>query len=162
MTLCPCQSGQDYDQCCGPIIAGRQAAPTAEALMRSRYSAFAKGEVDYLHLSLHPEQRADHDPGATRHWAERSEWLKLEIVSKEGGGEQDNSGRVEFIATYRQKGTTLTHHEVGQFSRLDGRWYYSDGQLVTPGTVRNAAPKPGRNEPCPCGSGQKYKKCCGK
>jgi SEC-C motif-containing protein len=161
MTLCPCQSGQDYDDCCGPIITGRRSAPTAEALMRSRYSAFVKGEVDHLHHSLHPDQRADHDPEATRQWAERSEWLKLEILDKQGGGEADDSGRVEFIATYRQKGATLNHHEIGEFQRVGGVWYYTDGKIVTPGTVRHEGPKTGRNDPCPCGSGKKYKKCCG-
>jgi SEC-C motif-containing protein len=162
MTLCPCQSGQNYDDCCGAIIAGRRAAPTAEALMRSRYSAFARGELDYLHDSLHPDHRGDHDPEATRQWAERSEWLTLEILSKQAGGEDDDSGTVEFAARFRQKGATLTHHEVGEFSRLNGRWYYVDGRTVTPGTVRNAEPKVGRNDPCPCGSGKKYKKCCGR
>jgi len=160
MTLCPCDSGRHYDDCCGPIIAGRHDAPTAEALMRSRYSAFTRGEVAYLQDSLHPDQRDDHDPEATRQWAERSEWLKLEILSKEAGGETDDRGQVEFAATFRHKGATLTHHEVGEFSRLNGRWYYVDGRIVTPGTVRNA-PKVGRNDPCPCGSGRKYKKCCG-
>lgn len=161
MTLCPCQSGQEYDSCCGAIIAGRRDAPTAEALMRSRYSAFARGEVAYLHDSLRPDQRGDHDPEATRQWSERSEWLKLDILNKDAGGEHDDAGTVEFAATFRQKGMTMTHREVAEFSRLDGRWYYVDGRIVAPGTVRNAGPKAGRNDPCPCGSGRKYKKCCG-
>ena len=161
MSQCPCQSGKEYDACCGPIIRGDRAAPTAEALMRSRYSAFAKDEIDYLEKSLHPDQRADYDPASTRHWAEHSEWLKLEIVEVSGGGENDDEGTVEFIATYRQKGNTLAHHEIGRFNRIKGVWYYTDGKIVTPGTVRHEAPKVGRNDPCPCGSGKKYKKCCG-
>jgi SEC-C motif-containing protein len=161
MSKCPCQSGKEYDACCGPIISGSQAALTAEALMRSRYSAFAKGEVDYLGRSLHPDQRADYDPGATQRWANHSEWVNLQILNISGGGTDDDEGTVEFIATYRQKGNTLSHHEVGQFNRLNGIWYYTDGKIVTPGTVRHESPKVGRNDPCPCGSGKKYKKCCG-
>lgn len=161
MSPCPCQSGKEYDACCGPIIRGERAAPTAEALMRSRYSAFAKDEIDYLEQSLHPDQRTDYDPASTRHWAEHSEWLKLEIVDVSDGGENDDEGTVEFIATYRQKGNTLAHHEIGRFNRIKGVWYYTDGKIVTPGTVRHEAPKVGRNDPCPCGSGKKYKKCCG-
>lgn len=160
MSHCPCESGKEYDACCGPIISGTRAAATAEDLMRSRYSAFAKREVDYLRKSLHPRHRHDYDPAATRKWAETSEWIKLDILKSETGA-SDNEGTVEFVATYRQKGTTLTHHELGNFRRTDGVWYYTDGQLIAPGTVRNESPKVGRNDPCPCGSGKKHKKCCG-
>ena len=74
MSLCPCQSGKDYDACCGAIIGGTQTAPTAEALMRSRYSAFVKGAVDYLKDSLHPDHRTDFDPMATKDLADNSTW----------------------------------------------------------------------------------------
>jgi len=161
MSLCPCQSGKEYDACCGPIISGNQDAPTAEALMRSRYSAYARGAIDHLTNSLHPEQRHDYDPASVEQWANNAEWLKLEIIHTDAGGEQDEQGSVEFIATYREKGITHTHHEQAEFSRLKGKWYFTDGKLVTPGTVRNPNPKVGRNDPCPCGSGKKYKKCCG-
>jgi len=162
MNPCPCNSGQDYEACCGPVIRGEHPAATAEALMRSRYSAFARKELDHLETSLHPDSRTDHDPDATRRWADKAEWLGLEIVDCTGGGPDDEEGTVEFIATYRQKGVTHAHHEVGEFRRHKGRWYYTDGRMVTPGTVRNEGPRVGRNDPCPCGSGKKYKKCCGK
>ncbi len=161
MSNCPCGSGQPFEACCGPIISGERPAPTAEALMRSRYSAFATGAIDYLHESLHPHHRHDHDLEATRHWAQDSEWMGLEVRHVEGGGEADQEGRVEFRATYREKGVPRAHHEVGHFARVEGRWYYVDGKLVPPETQRRAAPKVGRNDPCPCGSGKKYKKCCG-
>ena len=161
MSQCPCQSGKEYDACCGPLISGRELAATAEALMRSRYSAFAKGDIEYLKQSLHPDQRHDFDPVSTQQWANNSEWLKLEIVDTGGGGKDDETGTVEFIASFRQKDITHAHHELAQFSRHDGNWYYVDGKIVTPGTVRKEGPKVGRNDPCPCGSGKKYKKCCG-
>ena len=161
MNPCPCQSGLAYDDCCGPVIRGERPAATPTALMRSRYSAFARKEIEHLKQSLHPDLRSDHDPEATRRWAEKSEWTGLEIVATAGGGTDDDAGTVEFVATYRQKGTTLTHHELAEFKRHQGRWYYTDGKMVTPGTQRNEGPKIGRNDPCPCGSGKKYKKCCG-
>ena len=161
MILCPCQSGKDYDACCGPIIDGIQDASTPEALMRSRYSAFTKGAINHLTNSLHPDHRDDYDPIAAEQWAKNAEWLNLEIVKTEAGGLMDEQGTVEFIASYREKGVPYAHHELAEFSRLNGKWYFTDGKLVTPATVRNSGPKIGRNDLCPCGSGKKYKKCCG-
>jgi SEC-C motif-containing protein len=161
MSKCPCQSGKEYDACCGPIISGRETAATPEALMRSRYSAFAKGEVEHLGQSLHPGHRADYDPISTKQWADQAEWLGLDIVNTSGGGKDDEQGTVEFIATYRQKGVSHAHHEIAEFSRHNGIWYYTDGKIIAPGTVRHQGPKVGRNDPCPCGSGKKFKKCCG-
>lgn len=161
MTLCPCDSGKEYTACCGPLISGERPAETAEAVMRSRYSAFATGEIGYLRESLHPDHREDHDPDAARRWAEDSDWIRLEVVSKDGGGADDNEGTVEFIAHYRHDDVDLAHHEMAEFARHHGRWYYVDGRIVTPEPVRLAGPKIGRNDPCPCGSGKKYKKCCG-
>lgn len=160
MESCPCASGREYDLCCGAIIDGTRDAPSAEALMRSRYSAFVKGKLDHLRESLHPDSRHDYDPLSTQKWSEQSEWEKLDVLNS-CGGENDDAGVVEFVATYRQKGAWLVHHELAEFRRLQGRWYYVDGKLVSPGTVRNKGPRPGRNDPCPCGSGKKHKKCCG-
>ena len=161
MSQCPCGSGQEYGACCGPIIRGEQPAPTAEALMRSRYSAYALVEIAHITDSLHPSSRHDHDPVASKRWAEQSEWLGLEICSVEGGGEEDDTGSVEFIASYREKNGIKNHHEVAQFKREDGRWYFMDGKQVAPQTVQRKTTKVGRNDPCTCGSGKKYKKCCG-
>lgn len=161
MESCPCASGREYDLCCGAIIDGVRDATTAEELMRSRYSAFVKGKVEHLRESLHPDSRRDYDPHSTKKWSEQSEWERLEVIDSSIGGENDDIGQVEFVATYRQKGARLMHHELAEFRRLQGRWYYVDGKIVTPGTVRNEGVRPGRNEPCPCGSGKKYKKCCG-
>lgn len=132
MSQCPCQSGKEYQACCGPIIGGSQTAPTAEALMRSRYTAFATGEIDYLKKSLHPDHRADFDPASTRDVADNSEWISLQIIGTSGGGKDDREGTVEFIATFRRQGATYRHHEVGQFNRHNGAWYYTDGELVMP------------------------------
>ncbi|AKH19770.1 YchJ family protein [Sedimenticola thiotaurini] len=161
MSLCPCGSSKQAADCCDPVINGEQNAATAESLMRARYCAFASGQVEFLNSSLHPEHRDDHDVHATRRWAENSQWLGLQIVASERGGEQDQDGEVEFIATYKEKGVIRQHHERSSFSKLDGVWYFVEGELVPPATRVNSSPKIGRNDPCPCGSGKKYKKCCG-
>ena len=161
MTACCCGSGNDFEQCCGPILSGAAKAETAEALMRARYAAFVTGQIDFLHQSLHPDHRQDHDVEATRRWAETAQWLGLSVVDVEDGGVADEAGNVEFIATYKDRGVVKPHHEISRFSKQSGEWYYVDGKLVVPKTAMREQPKVGRNDPCPCGSGKKYKKCCG-
>ena len=162
MQPCHCGSGKAYEACCQPYITGAAPAPTAEALMRSRYSAYAAGAIDYLGETLHPEHKADWDRDATARWAGSSEWMSLEIRATEAGGENDDEGVVEFIATFREGDQLKAHAERSNFAKVDGRWYYVDGVTPKPATQRNEGPKVGRNDPCPCGSGKKFKKCCGK
>jgi len=162
MSQCPCGSELEFDACCGPILEGERPAATAEALMRARYCAFVVPRVEFLTNSLHPAHRHDHDEEATRRWAEGSDWLGLEVVSTEAGGADDQEGVVEFIASYRDKEVVRRYHERSQFRREEGRWYFVDGKLVSPKTEVHQGPKVGRNDPCPCGSGKKYKKCCGR
>lgn len=162
MNTCPCGTGRSYEECCGPIIAGTKDASTAEQLMRSRYTAYVKGEIGYIYSSLHPEHREDFDEKSTRQWAKSSQWHKLEIRDTRGGGEEDTEGTVEFIAAFTDSDGRKEHHELSTFKKEDGRWYFVDGAPVTPGTVVREGAKVGRNAPCMCGSGKKYKKCCGK
>jgi SEC-C motif-containing protein len=129
--------------------------------MRSRYSAYALGEIDYLTNSLHPESRHDHDATATRRWAEQSQWLGLEVRQTERGVGRDLEGRVEFIARYRDKSGVHRHHEIGHFKKDEGQWFYLEGSSPSPVSSERGVTKVGRNQPCPCGSGRKYKKCCG-
>ncbi|MCG8425771.1 MAG: YchJ family protein [Chromatiales bacterium] len=161
-SLCPCGSEREFELCCAPVLAGTQAVATAEQLMRARYSAFVKEEIDFLTTSLHPEHRHDHDANATRRWAANSDWQGLEIVATEAGQEDDEQGVVEFIATFKEKGMVRKHHERSQFKKQDGVWYFVDGEVVPAATQVHNTPKVGRNDPCPCGSGKKYKKCCGR
>lgn len=161
MSLCPCGSEKEYDKCCGPYIEGSAQPPTAEALMRSRYSAYAVGNIEYLKTTLLPERQEDHDEEAVRKWAETSEWVSLSVSRTRKGGEDDDTGEVTFAARFRQNNMVKEHREQSLFKKVDGKWYYEKGFLLPPETVRNEA-KVGRNEPCPCGSGKKFKKCCGK
>jgi SEC-C motif-containing protein len=160
MDACPCGSGRVYEDCCGPYIERKASAPTAEILMRSRYTAYAKGAVDYIVDTCVRDEEHDIDVDATRKWSEHARWLGLRIVGTEKGGETDSEGSVEFVATYVQGGLREEHREVSSFVRKDGRWLYDSGE-VRPATVVREAPKVGRNDPCPCGSGKKFKKCCG-
>lgn len=129
--------------------------------MRARYSAYIKGNISFLGESLYTASRHDWDEAATRKWAEQSQWLGLEVLSTENGREDDDEGTVEFVASYKEDGLLKQHHENSLFRKEDGSWFYVDGQLPTPETVQRETPKTGRNDPCPCDSGKKYKKCCG-
>lgn len=160
MTSCPCGSTKTYSDCCEPIIKGTQPTETAEQLMRARYSAYTKTEMDFIFSSTHPDGREGYDHDGTRTWAENSEWLGLEIIDSKKGNKDDTTGEVEFIARFKENGALREHHENALFKKVEGIWHFSDGVMVKPKPI--TVTKVGRNDPCPCGSGQKYKKCCGK
>jgi SEC-C motif-containing protein len=158
MSTCPCGSGAPAAACCAPILGG-VAAPTALALMRSRYTAYVRGAVDHVVETHDPASRASVDREAIVRVSRETIWHGLEIVATERGGERDDNGVVEFIARGVTGGEAFAQHERSRFRRIDGRWYYVDGKLVrAPARVPAA---PGRNDPCPCGSGKKYKRCHG-
>ncbi|SCA55696.1 conserved hypothetical protein [Candidatus Terasakiella magnetica] len=160
MSLCPCGSNIEYANCCEPFHNG-EVAPTAEKLMRSRYSAFEKGKMTYLSDTLTEASRKDYDPVETEQWASTAKWNKLEIVKTEKGEEGDEEGIVEFRAHFKMNGQQQVHYERSSFKKVDGRWYYEDGVINPAQEQRIVANKVGRNDPCTCGSGKKYKKCCG-
>ena len=145
---CPCGTGKAFGACCCPAFTGLPAS-TAEALMRSRYVAFVVGDHDYLQRTYAPEYKTDSAPSQTD-----VEWIGLEICAVAKGGPDDDDGTVEFKARFRQSGATGVHHEISRFRRDAGHWVYIDGSFP-------AAAKVGRNDPCPCGSGKKFKQCCG-
>ncbi len=173
---CPCGSGRSFAECCAPFIQGESSPRTAEELMRSRYTAYTKADIAYIKKTLAPESAKDFDSAAAKKWATEAEWKGLKILSTEKGGADDKKGVVEFVATYVQDGEEIDHHEVSQFRKdAKGHWLFVDGDSHThkggeghhhhhhhkPVTVVREGPKVGRNDPCPCGSAKKYKKCCG-
>lgn len=162
MTMCPCGSEKTYSDCCQPLIDGKQNAPSAEALMRSRYSAYVTEKIDYIYDTLHPNKRQDFNRQESNEWATQSTWVSLEIVRTEKGGPDDQTGVVEFIAQFRKNDKLVRHHEVAEFVKETDRWFFVDGQAPKPVQIRRQGPKIGRNDPCMCGSGKKYKKCCGR
>lgn len=160
MANCPCGSGKTYDNCCRPFLEGASSPSNAEALMRSRYTAYAKHNIDYIESTHSPDRRDALDIEETRKWAEESEWLGLEIIRSEDGVGDNETGLIEFKARYSQNGEETVHHEVSYFKQVDGKWFFDEGFPARDTYVRST-PKVGRNDPCPCGSGKKYKKCCG-
>ena len=121
MTRCPCLSGRTYDECCGPLHRGEMRALTAELLMRSRFSAFAVGDVDYLRRTWHPttcpaELVLDDDV----------RWYRLDVLATSDGGLLAAGGTVEFRAYFRASGGAGSQHEVSRFVRTEGQWLYLD------------------------------------
>lgn len=131
---CPCLSGEVYDECCGRLHRGEASAPTAEALMRSRYSAFEVGDEDYIRRTWHSSTRpaaVTLEPGVR--------WYRLDILATTRGGLLDATGTVEFRAFYRAAAADVAttaaaagsgagvQHETSRFVREDGAWAYVDG-----------------------------------
>lgn len=126
---CPCESGLDYSDCCESYHLGRQAAPTALALMRSRYGAYVLGLIEYLVDTTHPSTREKDLEANYRSTAASIQWIGLEIGAVFQGRAADKLGKVEFRASYIQSGQRSVHHEKSRFKRYDGRWYYLDGEV---------------------------------
>lgn len=143
--MCICGSDKEFLECCEPIIVKKQKAKTAEELMRSRYSAYVMANGSYLVHSAAKANRYADDIALIEEFSNSVEWLKLDILEV-----QEN--QVEFKAYYRDSEGIKVLHERSRFIQEDGEWKYSDGELFNT--------KVERNEPCPCGSGKKYKKCC--
>lgn len=119
---CPCCSGRPYDQCCGPLIEGTAEAPSPEALMRSRYTAYARGNFDYILATTDPQRRYDFDHDVAREWMRTSRFTGLKVLS---ASEDGNKGVVEFTAAFRRNGgREERHRERSAFRKQAGRWYY--------------------------------------
>lgn len=118
---CPCLSGNSYGECCAPLHRGTRLASTADALMRSRFSAFAVGDSRYLLQTWHPSTRPTGlDLGP------ETRWFRLDIIGHTGGGPFDSAGTVEFRAHYRVGRATDSLHELSRFVREEQQWYYLD------------------------------------
>lgn len=148
--LCPCGSAVEYSLCCQPYLSGTQVAPDPSHLMRSRYSAFVMKDAEYLISTWHPNCQAATFRAEIEAGFARTQWLGL-AVFEHAAGKNDSEGYVSFIARFNENGKTGAIIERSRFLKENGRWYYIDG----------TRPQFGRNDPCPCGSGKKFKKCCG-
>ncbi|VYU78658.1 YchJ family protein [Metakosakonia massiliensis] len=149
-SLCPCGSAVEYSLCCQPYLTGAKVAPNPSHLMRSRYTAFVVKQADYLIRTWHPSChaaafRADIEAGFAS-----TQWLGL-TVYEQSMEKTGTEGYVSFVARFNENGKSGAIIERSRFLKEDGQWYYIDG----------TRPQFGRNDPCPCGSGKKFKKCCG-
>ncbi|CDL80686.1 YchJ family protein [Xenorhabdus szentirmaii] len=149
--ICPCGSRLDFAHCCNLYIDNNHPTPNAEALMRSRYSAYVTQNTDYLISSWHPDCQAENFRTEIEQSFIGVQWLGLNILETKQG-KHNNEAYVEFSACFLEQGKQDRQliYERSRFLRIDQHWFYIDG-------VR---PQLGRNSPCPCGSGKKYKKCC--
>ncbi|MEM7067555.1 MAG: YchJ family metal-binding protein [Pseudomonadota bacterium] len=121
---CPCGSSLDYEACCEPFHKGAALPPTAETLMRSRYSAFAKQEIAYLKETTWPARRKHFDEAGYRDRAKNSIWLGLAILETSAGQETDSQGTVTFSAKSMMGGEVLDQTEKSLFKKKAGHWYY--------------------------------------
>jgi len=129
-----------------------------QKLLEARYQAYQDGDVDYILESIHPKKRDQHQRDSVAAWAKSAKFLALNIESVQEDGDQ---AWIDFSVQYEQDGNVTDHVEKAEFQRADDRWYYFDSTYPKGQTIRREAPKVGRNDPCPCGSGKKYKKCHG-
>lgn len=153
---CPCGSGKPFAACCAPVIEGTRLAATAEELMRARFTAHATHAFQFLHESFRgtaskPYVPEEGQPGV--------EWKRLDVHSHETTENPDRSF-VDFTAYGTERGQEVVHQERAEFLRTNGSWLYTREVRLGPPPVKASSPKVGRNDPCPCGSGKKYKHCC--
>jgi SEC-C motif domain protein len=149
--ICPCGSKKQYQYCCGQYLSGKATPETAEKLMRSRYTAFCRGNIDYLIATLHPDKRTTTDRTELIKTINNTQWIGLTIINTIKGKKTDSTGCVEFEAVYKTNEPGQLH-ERSQFIKNNGQWFYLKGDILS-GTI------PKRNALCWCGSGEKYKNC---
>ncbi len=149
--LCPCCSGNNYATCCEPFLNGTSLPNRPEQLMRSRYTAFCKGNVDYLIATHHRSERQPDERAQLAATIRETTWLSLRLLGTTEVA-QGNRGRVEFAAFFRTHGSVGQLHERSTFVREEGRWSYLQGVQLPPIVIA-------RNDPCWCGSGRKLKQC---
>lgn len=146
---CPCGQGQ-YAACCQSLHLKQQVAQTAEQLMRSRYSAFALQQIDYILQTTALGQQSTLDRAAIADWSQSNQWLKLDVVQHQPKLDKTHA-LVEFKAHYHDGTQAHIHHEISHFVLHQQQWYFLDPTLEMQTTMK---------QPCICGSGKKFKQCC--
>lgn len=159
-TTCPCESHKSFlgIPCCEEIITGKRKAKSAKELLRARYTAFTTCAMAFIVATTHPRVREEFDEPSNRKWAETSTFTRLELLDTISDGEF--AEYVTFEAHFTQKNQRDIHRERARFERLDGEWFFVSSETLKPQTIQYDAPKPRRNQQCPCGSNRKYKRCC--
>jgi SEC-C motif-containing protein len=158
MENCPCGTAKSYPECCGIYISGQTPAPTPLTLMRSRYTAYSKTNIEYIQQTMTAPANIDFNPEEAKEWAASVSWLGLEIVA---ASQHNDRGSVEFIAHFSHAGQQQKLHEISEFHLIHQHWYYVHGTDPQLQPLSRASRKIQRNEMCRCGSQKKFKKCCG-
>ncbi len=171
--LCPCGSQKNYSECCLPLLKGEKVATTPESLMRSRYTAFTEKNIDYLLKTMTTEVQEHNPMDELQAFSDEVEsWIKLEIIDAPILSSYATEGQVEFKAYFMHDEEIQEMHENSYFIKREGQWFYA-GYSHQCGSHQHhdhdhyehsdySHSKISRNGPCPCDSGKKYKKCCGK
>lgn len=146
---CPCGSEREYEACCGSYIQGGLIPQHPEQLMRSRYTAYTQANIDYIIQTMCGAALKGFNAVEASAWATSVQWMELKVLNASETGDE---GVVEYAAYFVLQNQMQELRERSHFVRQNGRWFY-DGELKLQ--------KIGRNDPCSCGSGKKYKKCCG-
>lgn len=151
--VCTCGNPQAFSDCCELYLSGKSIPESPEQLMRSRYSAYVHKNADYLIKTWHPDCHAENWREDITHSFEHTQWLGLRVISS-SYAKKPNEAYVEFSACFIDEKADHKQliYERSRFIRIGAHWYYIDGIM----------PKISRNDLCPCGSGQKFKKCCNK
>jgi len=158
MNDCYCGLDQSYEDCCGRFHQG-QSAETAEALVRSRYSAYVVGDLAYVRRTAAGKALQEAVNLEAANEQSTIAWKQLEIIRCEEGGKHDNEGVVIFSAYFQNPDKPIeVMHEKSLFKKINGAWFYVDGAHFE---LSKNHSKIGRNDICSCGSGRKHKKCCG-
>lgn len=148
-SFCPCQSGKHYDECCHLLHSSQKIAETAEMLMRSRYAAFSLHLIDYIVKTTVPSQQHLLDQHALLAWATNTQWIKLKICNTMLLDKIHSA--VEFQAFFIANEKEQVHHEKSLFVKIKGQWFFANPSVSLPAM----------KQPCICGSGKKFKHCCG-
>lgn len=156
MSLCPCNSSKKYKYCCAPYIQNITWVPNPEALMRSRYTAYCLGNFEYIRSTMAGPALQQFDVSQAQRDINRLKWISLKIISAETP--IDDNGYVEFIAQYILNQRLKSLHEISQFKKHDGQWFYINGTHKHSQLEDKLISK---NQTCPCSSGKKYKNCHG-
>lgn len=127
--FCPCGSEKNYADCCGPYLGGIADAPTPETLMRSRYTAYKKGYIDYLVKTQKDEAAEGFDVEKIKKTSMATQWLELEVVV-DFIYDEGHQGLVEFKASYSYRGQKQVLHEISNFRYEQGRWFYVRGVVL--------------------------------
>ena len=124
---CPCGSKKPLEACCGPYLEGKENAPTPEALMRSRYTAYSLGDLDYIERTMKGKALQGFNKAASEKALEGTTWVQLTVLQ---ASEENDTGKVQFVATFQQGGQSSSMHEISTFKKIEGQWYYTDGEVT--------------------------------
>ncbi len=154
MLFCVCGSKRTYKNCCEPYLTHQKIPDTPEALMRSRYTAYTKADIEYIEKTMQGRAAIGFNASDSLAWARRVIWIDLHVLKANHDGD---TGQVEFIARFIDDGRVHKMHEVSDFLYERDQWFYVDGTQA-----QHAPQKVARNSACPCESGKKFKQCHGK